>query len=239
MTTVWGHMNMAHPIPRGHKALPGIPPGQIDYSITTPAAGPCQNKPANAPVQTLRAGSSIQTTLEGGATHGGGHCQFALSYDQRTWVVLKTVVNSCLVDGLSYSVPLPSSAPSSNHAVYAWTWINRIGNREYYWNCADVKIEGGGGKLSGPELLVVDLPGHTVVPEFGNGPDTVGIKLLDARKTISVSGGQIDNGSTGTAPPGSPSGTPGTSGNDPPPGDTPIGSTCKPRASILHALVFW
>ena len=181
------HMNMAQPMPRGYKDLPGIAPGNIDYSIKAPTTKPCQGKPAAPPRQTLHAGSNVHTVIEGGATHGGGHCQFALSYDGVTFVTLLTVVDTCLIDSLTYEVPLPATAPASSHAVYAWTWINRIGNREYYWNCADVVLDSAvtDGSVTGPKLLVVNIMGQPIVPEW-QGTDKVGTALLEKRPIISI-----------------------------------------------------
>ncbi|KXS11537.1 hypothetical protein M427DRAFT_102281, partial [Gonapodya prolifera JEL478] len=112
-------------------------------------------------VATYQAGSSISVTLGmGGAPHDGGHCQVALSYDNgNTFVVLSTVKRECLrAEGLSYTVPIPDGAPSGD-AIFSWSWINAVGNRECYQDCADVTIQDtDGGSLSGPQLLVVNVP---------------------------------------------------------------------------------
>ncbi|KXS11541.1 hypothetical protein M427DRAFT_102285, partial [Gonapodya prolifera JEL478] len=115
---------------------------------------------------THQAGSSISVTLgEGGAPHDGGHCQFALLYDNgNMFVVLSTVKRECLrAEGLSYTVPIPAGAPSGD-AIFSWSWINAVGSREYYQDCGDVTIQGAdGGSLTGPQLLVVNAPPSTVI----------------------------------------------------------------------------
>ncbi|KAJ3081484.1 hypothetical protein HK102_002315 [Quaeritorhiza haematococci] len=188
---------MKEPAPRGY---PGVnAPFDFDHlrSPLAPEAGrpfPCQGKSVKSNIVSLRAGQELPVTIEGGAPHGGGHCQFALSYDNGvTWVVLRTVLDDCLKpeapnNGLQWSVPIPSDAPNADEALFAWTWINRIGNREYYMNCVDVSISGGsnGGSLTGPRLLVANLPGFvTVDPKGTEGQD--GRALLDNRPTINHS----------------------------------------------------
>ncbi|RKP04570.1 hypothetical protein THASP1DRAFT_11716, partial [Thamnocephalis sphaerospora] len=159
------HMEMTNPPPRGYKGLPGVT--NIDYSLSSPAQQICQGKPAGPIAATFQAGSNIAVTLDGGAPHGGGHCQFSLSYDGgKTFVVLKDVMDTCMVDSLHYSVPLPATAPGSKRAIFAWSWINAVGNREYYMNCADVAIKGPAkGKLSGKQMLVANILGGEIVPE--------------------------------------------------------------------------
>ncbi|KAI9225221.1 MAG: hypothetical protein DHS80DRAFT_20767, partial [Piptocephalis tieghemiana] len=165
---VLGHMNIIVPIPRGHQTLPGISTGDIDYSITSPAQDLCQGKKAAAPVQTIKAGEILQVKVEGGATHNGGYFQFSISYDHSTWIVIHTTGSSALRDSNRiFPVAIPKDAPSSSHAVFHWSWINASGNREYYSNCADVKIEGSSSSstFSGKDLLIVNILGHPTIDE--------------------------------------------------------------------------
>lgn len=58
---------------------------------------------------------------------------------------------------------LPANLPSCEKCTFAWTWINAVGNREYYMNCADVKIIGTQqGNIAGKSLYVANLPGYPV-----------------------------------------------------------------------------
>ena len=189
--TVSAHMNLAYPYPRGYKLLPGITSASIDYSITSPTTRPCQGKPPAPPVQTFQAGTPIHTRFAGEAEHGGGHCQFALSYDQgNTWVVIHTIKDTCLANGArAYSIPFAENLPASEHAVFAWTWINRMGNREYYWNCVDMTIQSSvsSGNVYGKQLLVANIMNGPTIPEWPAGkPDALGDALLDARKPVMV-----------------------------------------------------
>ncbi|KAI9216079.1 hypothetical protein BC828DRAFT_352868, partial [Blastocladiella britannica] len=141
-TAVNGHMMMSDPAPRQNKGNPG-PNGQIDFSYTSPlGAFPCKGYPAQAPVASVAAGSSIPVTLSGGAQHDGGHCQFALSYDgDKSFVVIDTLIRECVrkENPQQLSLQIPATAPSGK-ATLAWTWINAVGNREYYMSCADITI---------------------------------------------------------------------------------------------------
>ncbi|KAI9592198.1 hypothetical protein BDF19DRAFT_388593, partial [Syncephalis fuscata] len=138
---VRAHMEMCQPPPRGSKFSPDK--SNIDYNNKSPTQAICQGKPAGAIVGTYKAGGSVDVAFDGSAVHNGGHCQFSLSYDGgKTFVVIKDVMNDCLVGAKNYNIPLPATAPASKNAIFAWSWINASGNREYYMNCADVAIEG-------------------------------------------------------------------------------------------------
>jgi hypothetical protein len=85
-----------------------------------------------APTVTWDAGSTINVTLTGTATHNGGSCQFALSYDNgTTWSTIYSYVGGCMIDTLNYDMQLPSESPSGT-AIFAWMWENHSGNREMY-----------------------------------------------------------------------------------------------------------
>ncbi|ORX83507.1 hypothetical protein K493DRAFT_140519, partial [Basidiobolus meristosporus CBS 931.73] len=161
------HMEMIQPPPRHSKYNPTFT-GTPDYNMVEPlGVYPCKGYEQGKVVQTVDAGGSIQVKLNGIATHSGGHCQFAVSYDGGdTFAVLKTVYDDCLIASLDYTVPIPSSAASSSNVVFAWAWINKVGYREYYMNCADIEIKGSDdGYISGPKLLVANLPGYPTIPE--------------------------------------------------------------------------
>ncbi|KAL1924238.1 uncharacterized protein VTP21DRAFT_7273 [Calcarisporiella thermophila] len=166
--------------------------GQIDYDMNAPLNPrqvanwpfPCRGYPVGPAEVTFKAGQSLRVILEGSATHGGGHCQFALQYNNGPFVVFETFMERCPLDK-QYTVTIPSTAPAGN-AVFVWTWVNAIGNREYYMNCADIIIEGPSKScLKGKELAVVNYPGYPTIPEFSQDP-THGRKYFDNRKDIEV-----------------------------------------------------
>ncbi|KAL1615962.1 hypothetical protein SLS56_011610 [Neofusicoccum ribis] len=124
---------------------------------------------------TYQAGQTYNTTIDGYASHNGGSCQLSLSYDNgKTWKVIKSMIGGCPTQGSSsYDFTIPMTAPSGT-ALFAWTWINHTGNREFYMNCAVVDIEGkdGGDLCMLPNLYVANLDGinSCVSPE---GIDTM------------------------------------------------------------------
>ncbi|KAG0309794.1 hypothetical protein BGZ98_007528 [Dissophora globulifera] len=197
------HVGLLRPCARGSpRAGCPAPTGgqQPDYDLNSPIGTHdsqtlpiCKNTIPQPPT-TLQAGQDIQTTYSVGAPHGGGHCQWALSYDGgKTWVVLKTMIRTCLQgvnggDPYSVSVPLPANAPNGK-AVFMWLWNNAIGNRELYSNCADVVIQGGanGGKISGPAPLFANYGSSSVlIPEFGGAGQPDSAAAFDSRPTVSV-----------------------------------------------------
>jgi hypothetical protein len=224
----FAHMEMEYPAPRRSKFSSYYTSiYDVDYSMTAPLSNtdssqfPCKGYAKGPSTLTLTAGSPLTVELYGSAIHGGGHCQFAMSYDGgNTWVVLSTVVRQCMLQGLNFSVPIPASAPNGA-AVFAWTWINAIGNREYYMNCADVTVQGGAtpGSITGPKLFVANLAyiaGAPTIPEFPDPTSTNdGRNYLDARPTITVTGTSGPAGSTTGSQPATTGSQPATTGSHP------------------------
>ncbi|SMR42466.1 unnamed protein product [Zymoseptoria tritici ST99CH_1E4] len=141
------HMEMRWPLPLHSKFNPDTPENKIDYSMTSPLKNdgsdfPCkgyQNDRPFIPTASYTAGQAYNMTLAGSATHEGGSCQLSLSYDNgATFKVIKSMIGGCpLVN--TYDFTIPSFAPAGD-ALFAWTWQNRVGNREMYMNCAQVSI---------------------------------------------------------------------------------------------------
>ncbi|KAK9764321.1 hypothetical protein K7432_008266 [Basidiobolus ranarum] len=190
-----GHMELVQPAPRQSKYNPTYK-GTPDYDMVAPLESgrwpyPCRGYGKGGVVQTVKAGANLPVKIGGGAPHNGGHCQFALSYDDKTFVVLKDVFDDCLIASRDYSIQIPSGAPSGR-ATFAWAWINKTGNREYYMNCADIEIQGTpSGSITGPKLLVANLPGYVTIPEFTNGGYS-GKDLFPKRPTVKVTGNGSD-----------------------------------------------
>ncbi|KAI0973078.1 hypothetical protein F4678DRAFT_38350 [Xylaria arbuscula] len=151
------HMNMNDPTPLTYKNNPNTQEANIDYSITSPitqAQYPCKNtlkllgQADAAVVATYSPGQSSTMSVEGGAFHNGGSCQLSLSYDKGTsFTVIKSFIGGCpTASGGTFSFTIPSDAPEGDNVVFAWTWVNKTGNREYYMSCAIVNIKSGGAK---------------------------------------------------------------------------------------------
>ncbi|KAJ2007001.1 hypothetical protein H4R26_001056 [Coemansia thaxteri] len=191
-------------------SCPDLPPGQaLDYSINAPIGTHdtisqplCKyTTPYAKPAVHWTAGQPVTVEFHPhAAVHGGGHCQFSLSYDGgKTFVVIHDELRYCFTGGptssntattLTYTFNLPASLPSSDKAVFSWSFFNAIGNREFYQNCADVSISGSSPSSSytGMQMLVANYgPGSPYIPEF-NGNYETGIDLLNARPMITVTG---------------------------------------------------
>ena len=144
------HMEMSNPFPINSQLNPAVPDNLKDYSYTSPLLAdgsnyPCKGYQITSPDQnttaTYVAGQSYTMNITGTATHGGGSCQLSLSYDNGdNFYVIKSMIGGCPIT-TSYNFTIPSYAPPSNTALFAWTWFNEIGNREMYMNCARVGIQ--------------------------------------------------------------------------------------------------
>lgn len=100
------------------------------------------------PVASWTVGEKYNLTISGGAPHGGGSCQAAISSDQgKTFTVIHTWTGGCPgLDGpnSSFDFRIPSDTPEGE-LVFAWTWFNRLGNREMYMDCSAIKVSAGSG----------------------------------------------------------------------------------------------
>ncbi|KAI1175133.1 hypothetical protein F4777DRAFT_342900 [Nemania sp. FL0916] len=229
-TSVVGHMNMNNPPPLSYKGNPNTKEANIDYSITSPitaAQYPCKNnlkllgQPDGTAVATFSAGQSSSMSVEGGAFHNGGSCQLSLSYDKgKTFTVIKSFIGSCPTQsGGTFKFAIPSDAPSGNGVIFAWTWVNKVGNREFYMSCAVVNIKGSGKRAvsanekravafaNRPQVFQANLGGKyctkegidTVFPEPGPDVETnasnPGPAILCATGADAPAGSSTDSGS--------------------------------------------
>lgn len=153
-TIASAHIQMSKPYPI-RSPLNKNATGKKDYSYTNPldSSGknyPCkgyQNDPWSSQA-TYQPGGSYEMELEGSATHGGGSCQISLTYDLgKSFHVIESMLGNC-PDPKKYEFTIPSDAPSGK-ALLAWSWFNKIGNREMYMNCAMVTIGGGSNSTEG------------------------------------------------------------------------------------------
>ncbi|KAI1329366.1 hypothetical protein F5Y16DRAFT_108042 [Xylariaceae sp. FL0255] len=219
------HMNMKSPPPLMYKGNPNTSPGDADYSLTSPITGaqyPCKGylsklgTPEGASVATYAPGQSSTIELEGSASHGGGSCQISLSYDQgKTFTVIQSIIGNCPTSaGGSFPFTIPSDA-QTGPAVLSWSWVNKIGNREFYQNCASITI-GGSSKRTAisarssvayadrPQIFTANLGGNdqyctkegvdTVYPE--PGPDVVDTATSPGPAIMCATGANAPEGST-------------------------------------------
>ncbi|KAJ2718492.1 hypothetical protein GGI07_005730, partial [Coemansia sp. Benny D115] len=192
--------------------------GQIlDFNLNTPIgsggniiAPICKYPtPWSQPTETWTAGQSVTVSfVPWGATHGGGHCEFSISYDGgKTFVVVYQVLRTCFFTGIpaaggmdtvrDYTFTLPANLPGASNAIFAWTWVNAVGNREFYNNCGDIAIKGPAGSYTGKRMTIANYgPGYPVIPEF-IGNYNMGIQYYTTNaEQVTVTG----NGYTGDTP---------------------------------------
>ncbi|KAJ2818632.1 hypothetical protein IWW50_005749, partial [Coemansia erecta] len=200
------HMALSDPCPRFSsncaKSYP-LPAGVgYDYDIKSPIPydGSLMKSTVRWPeaAPTWTAGQPVTVKFQsGGAVHGGGHCQFSISYDNgKTSAVVHEELRYCFVNGpsssnsaevLEYTFTLPADLPSSDSVVFSWSWLNSIGAREFYRDDADVKIVGSSSSsYTGKQMTVVNHSGYPSVPEFAGNYDT-GIDLYENAPQITIS----------------------------------------------------
>lgn len=196
------HMMLSYPAPFNSKYNQFADSGKIDYSYTAPLAAdgsdyPCKGYQSDLGTSAGQATASFEVggkgniTVVGGAAHGGGSCQISLSTDgAKTFTVIQSIVGNCPVNTEgNFDFTVPSDVPAGD-AVLAWSWNNRIGNREFYMNCAAVTLTGGSAKReatdkraaafsSRPQIFVANIGNGCTVAEGGDvnypnpGPDVV------------------------------------------------------------------
>lgn len=147
------HIIMASPVPFG---LPKQDP-------LTVADFPCQNAPSTgATVNKWAVGTNSSIKLIGSAVHSGGSCQVSVTKDKSptkdsVWKVIHSWEGGCPdvppkggnwepADPKAIRPPLHFAIPielPNGEMTMAWTWSNKVGNREFYMNCAAVEVSGG------------------------------------------------------------------------------------------------
>ncbi|TVY42279.1 hypothetical protein LOCC1_G005942 [Lachnellula occidentalis] len=185
-TGAMAHMEMSFPPPLRSKYNTNAK--NADYSMTSPLSGaaqfPCKGyqtdmadtSGAGASVITWAPGAKANFTVVGGATHSGGSCQAALSYDTgKSFTVIQSYIGNCpMTSGQNFDFTIPSDAKTGS-ALFAWTWFNKVGNREIYMNCASVTIGAASKKrtiLSERDTAFSARPG-LFVANVDNGCTTV------------------------------------------------------------------
>ena len=127
---------------------------------------PCKaTSTAGAPVTDMAIGQQQTLSFNGTAVHGGGSCQISLTTDSPAtkgskWMTIHSIEGGCparnqagnLPEGAdpdttpdpdTYKYSIPSGVAPGAYTL-AWTWFNKVGNREMYMNCASIKVSGGG-----------------------------------------------------------------------------------------------
>jgi hypothetical protein len=174
------HMTILNPVPFGKDTLTSSPLAPGDF--------PCKQRSGVYDITEMNqwnAGETQTISFQGSAVHGGGSCQFSLTTDpepteQSQWKVIHSVIGGCPsnVSGnlpeapegrgaATFPVTMPENIPDGRY-TFAWTWLNKVGNREFYMNCAPVQVGDGSSKASTasvsaafsslPDMFVANLP---------------------------------------------------------------------------------
>jgi hypothetical protein len=172
-STVSAHMVMYEPVPFGPGTPNNSPLDKLGSNF------PCKIGPGGSyVVETMNewtVGSEVILKINPNdtATHGGGSCQVSVTKDkeptpQSIWKVIHSIEGGCPTsdpanDGKVHNFPftVPSELPEGQLTM-AWTWFNRIGDREMYMNCAPIKVSGGSGDGfdSLPDMAVANIAGQ-------------------------------------------------------------------------------
>jgi hypothetical protein len=189
------HMKLASPVPYGQSSLNNSPLAADGSDF------PCKQRPGvyaeegALELNKMVIGQPQTLSFIGGATHGGGSCQISITEDKEPsksskWEVIHSIEGGCpfASDGnlsddaagtgsTDFSYKIPDSINPGQYTL-AWTWFNRIGNREMYMNCAPVNVLAASKKRS---VRYVEQPKSkraTSLPDMfvaniGNGCSTV------------------------------------------------------------------
>ncbi|TRM60924.1 hypothetical protein BD626DRAFT_549397 [Schizophyllum amplum] len=203
------HMEITNPPPLRSKNNPNTPDPLTADGSNYPCKGYLADTEGKESVATWTAGSTQSITLAGSAIHEGGSCQFSISEDEgASFKVIKSFIGNCPASTgpLNMTVDVPTDV-ATGEAIFAWTWNNRVGNREFYMNCAIITIEGGGAGLSTyPDVLVAQLSGiNTCTIAEGVDVDypNPGTQVERADADTAIGAPEGDCGGSGTATSGS------------------------------------
>jgi hypothetical protein len=176
------HMIMTNPVPYGMDTLTNSPLAADGSDF------PCKLRSNTYEVteeNVMVIGQSHNLTFQGSATHGGGSCQISLTTDltpskDTEWQVIKSFEGGCpanvdgnlsggstMVDPYSFDFAIPEGIAAGKYTL-AWTWFNRIGNREMYMNCAPVTVKSASSSKRSEEIEVkaVEKRSSTFPPMF-------------------------------------------------------------------------
>lgn len=185
------HMIMNTPVPYGKSTLNNSPLAAdgSDFPCKLRGTTFAMEDPSNV----MAVGSSQNLAFTGSAVHGGGSCQISIAMlpsgttlstlsdsdaKSLSFKVIHSIQGGCpeqgvvgnsltsdsadAVDPSTYNFTIPASVPAGN-ATLAWTWFNKIGNREMYMNCAPVTITSSSSKrdtsafTSLPDMFVANV----------------------------------------------------------------------------------
>ncbi|EXJ92014.1 hypothetical protein A1O3_00564 [Capronia epimyces CBS 606.96] len=159
------HMIMKSPVPYGKSTLNNSP------LVADGSDFPCKQRTGVYDLEgaenVLAIGEPQTLSFTGSAVHGGGSCQVSLTTDLQPtkdskWMVIKSIEGGCPAsvagnlpadpngDGAStFQYTIPEGISPGQYTI-AWSWINKIGNREFYMNCGPATVTAAKKKRYAP-----------------------------------------------------------------------------------------
>ncbi|MCJ1393461.1 hypothetical protein MMC18_006336 [Xylographa bjoerkii] len=146
-------MIIASPTPYGKSTLTNSPLAADGSDF------PCKTRPGGYDVEgainIMPVGVNQTLSFIGSAVHGGGSCQISLTSDtapnkESKWEVIYSIMGGCPAStpgnfpegtnsASTFEYSIPEDFAIGNYTL-AWTWFNKVGNREMYMNCAPVTV---------------------------------------------------------------------------------------------------
>ncbi|CAH0036403.1 unnamed protein product [Clonostachys rhizophaga] len=133
-------------------------------------------------------GSTHKLKLQGTAVHGGGSCQISITTDihptrESRWKTIKSIEGGCPARGqkgnmgndpfaedpYTYNFTIPKELATGDYII-AWTWFNKIGNREMYMDCGPLTVMGSGGDEDFfdtlPDMFIANIDNGCSTPQY-------------------------------------------------------------------------
>lgn len=208
LATTNAHMMMKTPVPYGKSTLNNSPLDGKGSDF------PCKQRPgvydAEGASNIMPIGVNQTLSFIGSAVHGGGSCQVSLTTDLQPtksskWMVIDSIIGGCPASApgnlgedpngsgastFQFSVP---QGVSPGKYTLAWTWFNKVGNREMYMNCAPVTVTTGSSKRDVEE---VGFSKRATLPDMflaniGNGcatQDSIDLLFPDPGQVVQYAG---------------------------------------------------
>ena len=149
------HMSMQYPYPRDSNGQ--YAKWQQNEPMVSVHPQICHGLSSDATIRdgnSFSVGDTITINLYGSASHGGGHCSFWYSTDDKIFTKIIDIKDCTIADTIQ--VLLPSTMPTecTTKCTFAWTWIPVLsGACEIYMSCADISVSGAQGGNSNPISL--------------------------------------------------------------------------------------
>ncbi|KAL8816617.1 MAG: hypothetical protein Q9191_008298 [Dirinaria sp. TL-2023a] len=258
----YAHVKLVTPVPYGASSLNTNP------LLDDGSDWPCKQRDGWDTVtkwNVMPVGQQQTISFQGQATHGGGACQVSLTTDNpptkdSTFKVIKSIEGGCPSTnpgnvGVNpfgfgadkFNFAIPDSVKPGNYSL-AWTWFNKIGNREMYMNCAPVTVTSSGKRDIHSSSDIEKRDGIEELPTMfransGNGCSTAAsgtvleIPAANLGKVVQRIGNEPLTPPVGNCGPGSPAeGGQGSSPASPAAGSAGV-SPVQPSAQTPSVLV--